>query len=109
LSGGNLQKFIIGRELTQQPEILIVSQPTWGVDAGAAQTIHRALRDLAAKGAAVLIISQDLDELMEMTDRIGAICGGRLSCFYPTMDMTVEKVGLLMAGVSLGEGETNAA
>jgi ABC-type uncharacterized transport system ATPase subunit len=46
---------------------------------------------------------------MEMTDRIGAICGGRLSRFYPTMDMTVEKVGLLMAGVSLGEGETNAA
>jgi simple sugar transport system ATP-binding protein len=109
LSGGNLQKFIIGRELTQQPEILIVSQPTWGVDAGAAQTIRRALRDLAAKGAAILIISQDLDELMEMTDRIGAICGGRLSRFYPTMDMTVEKVGLLMAGVSLGEGETNAA
>jgi general nucleoside transport system ATP-binding protein len=109
LSGGNLQKFIIGRELTQQPDILIVSQPTWGVDAGAAQTIRRALRDLAAKGAAVLIISQDLDELMEMTDRIGAICGGRLSRFYPTMDMTVEKVGLLMAGVSLKEGETNAA
>jgi simple sugar transport system ATP-binding protein len=109
LSGGNLQKFIIGRELTQQPEILIVSQPTWGVDAGAAQTIRRALRDLAANGAAVLIISQDLDELMEMTDRIGAICGGRLSRFYPTMEMTVEKVGLLMAGVSLEEGETNAA
>ncbi len=109
LSGGNLQKFIIGRELTQQPDILIVSQPTWGVDAGATQTIRRALRELAAKGAAVLIISQDLDELMEMSDRIGAICGGRLSRFYPTADMTVEKVGLLMAGVSLEEGETNVA
>jgi general nucleoside transport system ATP-binding protein len=107
LSGGNLQKFIIGRELTQQPDILIVSQPTWGVDAGAAQTIRNALRELAGRGAAVLVISQDLDELMEMSDRIGAICGGTLSQFYPTKEMTVEKVGLLMAGVSLDEGENN--
>jgi len=109
LSGGNLQKFIIGRELTQQPEILIVSQPTWGVDAGATQTIRQSLRELATQGAAVLVISQDLDELMEMSDRIGAICGGRLSLFYPTDEMTVEKVGLLMAGVSLEEGETDAS
>ncbi len=109
LSGGNLQKFIIGRELTQKPDILIVSQPTWGVDAGASQTIRRSLRELASKGAAVMIISQDLDELMEMSDRIGAICGGRLSRFYPTVDMTVERVGLLMAGVSLEEGDTNVA
>jgi len=101
LSGGNLQKFIIGRELSQKPTILIVSQPTWGVDAGAAQSIREALRELASKGAAVLVISQDLDELMEITDRIGAICGGRLSKFYPTKSMTVEKVGLLMAGVTL--------
>jgi len=69
----------------------------------------RSLRQLAAQGAAVLIISQDLDELMEMSDRIGAICGGRLSSFYPTAAMTVEKVGLLMAGVSLEEGEVNVA
>jgi simple sugar transport system ATP-binding protein len=109
LSGGNLQKFIIGRELSQRPDILIVSQPTWGVDAGAAQTIRQALRELAAQGAAMLIISQDLDELMEISDRIGAICGGRLSNFYPTAEMTVEKVGLLMAGVSLDEGDTDAA
>lgn len=109
LSGGNLQKFIIGRELTQKPDILIVSQPTWGVDAGAAQTIHQALRALAKNGAAVLVISQDLDELMELSDRIGAICGGRLSSFYPTADMTIEKVGLLMAGVTLQEGDQNAA
>ncbi len=109
LSGGNLQKFIIGRELTQRPEILIVSQPTWGVDAGAAQTIRQSLRKLADGGAAVLVISQDLDELMEMSDRIGAICGGRLSRFYPTGEMTVEKVGLLMAGVLLEEGGANVA
>lgn len=109
LSGGNLQKFIIGRELSQHPNILIVSQPTWGVDAGAAQTIRKSLRQLATGGAAVLIISQDLDELMEISDRIGAICGGRVSQFYPTREMTVEKVGLLMAGVSLEEGNPHAA
>lgn len=109
LSGGNLQKFIIGRELMQQPRILIVSQPTWGVDAGAAQTIHKALRRLAADGSAILIISQDLDELMQISDRIGAICGGRLSDFFPTREITVEKVGLLMAGVALGQGGTDAA
>jgi len=108
LSGGNLQKFIIGRELEQDPEILIVAQPTWGVDAGAAQTIREALLERAAQGAAVLVISQDLDELMEITDRIGAICGGVLSKFYPTRDMSVEKVGLLMAGVS-EEGERHVA
>jgi len=109
LSGGNLQKFIIGRELSQKPTILIVSQPTWGVDAGAAQTIREALRELAAEGAAVLVISQDLDELMEITDRIGAICGGVLSKFYPTLEMNIEKVGLLMAGVELHEGDKNVA
>ena len=109
LSGGNLQKFIIGRELTQHPEILIVAQPTWGVDAGAAQTIHRSLRQLAVQGAAVLVISQDLDELMALSDRIGAICGGRVSPFYPTLEMTVEKVGLLMAGVSLEQGVAHVA
>jgi simple sugar transport system ATP-binding protein len=109
LSGGNLQKFIVGRELNQNPDILIIAQPTWGVDAGAAQTIRQAIRELAAKGAAVLVISQDLDELMEITDQIGAICGGMVSPFYPTSEMSVEKVGMLMAGVSLEEGVENAA
>ncbi len=109
LSGGNLQKFIVGRELNQNPDILIIAQPTWGVDAGAAQTIRQSIRELAAKGAAVLIISQDLDELMEITDRIGAICGGVISQFYPTSEMSVEKVGMLMAGVSLEEGVEHVA
>ena len=109
LSGGNLQKFIIGRELSQRPDILIVSQPTWGVDAGAAKTIRLALQKLADEGAAVCIISQDLDELMNITDRIGAICGGRLSRFYATSEMTAEKVGLLMAGVDPEQGGPDAA
>ncbi len=101
LSGGNLQKLIIGRELDQKPSILVVAQPTWGVDAGAAQTIREAIRKMASEGAAVLVISQDLDELMEISDRLGAICGGVLSKFYPIEEITVEKMGLLMAGVEL--------
>jgi len=110
LSGGNLQKFIIGRELNQNPDLLIVAQPTWGVDAGAAQTIREMLREMAAKGAGVLVISQDLDELMEISDRVGAICGGVLSSFYPVEEMNIEKMGLLMAGVSLTEaGEKDVA
>ena len=99
LSGGNLQKFIVGREINQNPGLLIVSQPTWGVDAGAAQTIHKALRMLAENGSAILVISQDLDELMAISDRIGAICAGVLSEFIPTTDISIEQIGLMMAGV----------
>ena len=105
LSGGNLQKFIVGREILQKPGLLIVSQPTWGVDAGAAQTIHKALRELAENGAAVLIISQDLDELMSSTDRIGAICAGSLSKIYATAEVSIEDVGLLMAGTQLASSK----
>ena len=79
LSGGNLQKFIVGREILRNPAVLVVSQPTWGVDAGAAAVIRQALLDLAASGAAVLVTSQDLDELAEITDRIAVMFHGRLS------------------------------
>jgi simple sugar transport system ATP-binding protein len=103
LSGGNLQKFIVGREISQVPSVLVVSQPTWGVDAGAAQAIHAALRSLADQGAAILVISQDLDELMSISDRIAAICAGSLSQSTPTSDITIEQIGLMMAGV-VGEG-----
>ena len=79
LSGGNLQKFVVGREILREPGVLVVSQPTWGVDAGAAATIRQALIDLAARGAAVLVISQDLDELIEIADRIAVMFHGTLS------------------------------
>jgi len=104
LSGGNLQKFVVGREIMQAPDVLVVSQPTWGVDAGAAAAIHKALQVLAQNGAAVLIISQDLDELMAITDRIGALCAGRLSQLYPTRDVNAQQVGQLMGGLHALEG-----
>ena len=76
LSGGNLQKFVVGREIDRKPTVLVVSQPTWGVDAGAATTIRQALVDLARSGSAILMISQDLDEILEISDRIAVISHG---------------------------------
>lgn len=98
LSGGNLQKFVIGREVLQRPEVLVVNQPTWGVDASAAAAIRQAILDLVAKGAAVICISQDLDELMEISDRFAALNEGRLSEPRPTTGLTVEEIGLMMGG-----------
>ncbi len=109
LSGGNLQKFVVGREVLQAPSVLVVSQPTWGVDAGAAAAIHAALRELANTGSAVLVISQDLDELMQLTDWLGALCAGRLSRFYPTASLDVQQVGLLMGGANALEGMESRA
>ncbi|MEM6372226.1 MAG: ABC transporter ATP-binding protein [Pseudomonadota bacterium] len=98
LSGGNLQKFVIGREVLQRPEVLVVNQPTWGVDAAAAAAIRQALLDLAAGGAALVIISQDLDELMEISDRFAALNEGRLSAPKATAGLDVEQIGLMLGG-----------
>lgn len=98
LSGGNLQKFVIGREVLQHPEVLVVNQPTWGVDASAAAAIRQALLDLATGGAGVIVISQDLDELMEIADRFAALNEGRLSEPQPTKGLSVEQIGLMMGG-----------
>jgi simple sugar transport system ATP-binding protein len=99
LSGGNLQKFIVGREILQDPALIIVSQPTWGVDAGAAAAIHQALIDLASGGTAVLIISQDLDEIFQLCDRFRVINEGRISEALDPRSVSLEEVGLLMGGV----------
>ena len=98
LSGGNLQKFIIGREILQEPRVLAILQPTWGVDAAAAASIHRAIQELASNGAAVLLISQDLDELMAVSTTFAVIAGGRLSAPQPTDSISVEEIGILMGG-----------
>ncbi|KIN63632.1 Sugar ABC transporter, ATP-binding protein [Sulfitobacter noctilucicola] len=98
LSGGNLQKFVIGREVLQRPELLVVNQPTWGVDASAAAAIRQALLDLAENGAAIVVISQDLDELMEISDRFAALNEGRLSEPRPAQGLTVDEIGLMMGG-----------
>jgi ABC-type uncharacterized transport system ATPase subunit len=107
LSGGNLQKFIMGREILQRPAVLVVSQPTWGVDAGAAAAIHQALVDLAAKGSAIVVISQDLDELLTLCDTLAVINEGRLSRTLEGGKASVEEIGLLMGGVHGSSEETH--
>lgn len=107
LSGGNLQKFIVGREVLQRPTLLVVDQPTWGVDVGAAVTVQQALVDRADSGAAVVVISQDLDELLSLCDRVAILARGRLSPPRGPSDMTMAEIGLLMGGV--GRGTPHAA
>jgi simple sugar transport system ATP-binding protein len=103
LSGGNLQKFIIGREILQEPGVLVVAQPTWGLDAAAVVTVQQSLIDLAQNGCAVVLISQDLDELLALSDRIAVMHGGRLSAAQPTDTLSVDVIGLMMGGVTGGQ------
>ncbi|TIU02627.1 MAG: ABC transporter ATP-binding protein, partial [Mesorhizobium sp.] len=105
LSGGNLQKFIVGRELDRRPSVMVVNQPTWGVDAGAAAHIRQTLIELARSGSAVLVISQDLDELFEISDAIAVMHNGELSKPLPIAEATFEKIGLLMGGAEPGHAE----
>ena len=107
LSGGNLQKFVVGREVLQDPAVLVAAQPTWGVDAGAAAAIHSSLLELAAAGAAILIISQDLDELLTISDRLAVLAGGHLTPANDVANVTVEGIGIAMGGTH-SEGGAHA-
>ena len=107
LSGGNLQKFIVGREIDAKPKLLIVSQPTWGVDVGAAAQIRGEILALRDAGCAVLVVSEELDELFELSDRMHVIAKGRLSPSVPRAEATVEKIGQWMSG--LWDASANAA
>jgi ABC-type uncharacterized transport system ATPase subunit len=98
LSGGNLQKFVVGRELSQAPTVIVINQPTWGVDAAAAASIRQAIIDRAADGAAVVVISQDLDELLEIADNFAALNGGAMTVPRPTQGLTIDEIGLMMGG-----------
>lgn len=99
LSGGNLQKFIIGREIMQNPKILVAAQPTWGVDRASQAAIHKALINLRNQGSAILIFSQDLHELFALSDRIGVLYEGSLSQLKPAHQINPNAVGMLMGGV----------
>jgi general nucleoside transport system ATP-binding protein len=114
LSGGNLQKFIVGREIDANPKLLIVSQPTWGVDVGAAALIRGELLKLRDAGCALLVVSEELDELFEIADRLIVIAQGRMSPSIPTAEATIERIGEWMSGLwpqsgSPAAGSGNAA
>ncbi|TAN11462.1 MAG: ABC transporter ATP-binding protein [Burkholderiaceae bacterium] len=99
LSGGNLQKYIMGREIDAEPQLLIASQPTWGVDVGASAQIRAALLALRDRGCAVLVVSEELDELFEVCDRLHVMAGGQLSPSIARRDATRELVGQWMSGL----------
>ncbi|HKT96785.1 MAG TPA: ABC transporter ATP-binding protein [Paraburkholderia sp.] len=105
LSGGNLQKYIVGREILQAPKVLVVAQPTWGVDVGAAAFIRQQLLDLSARGVAILVISEELEELFDICDRIAVLAGGRLSPARLTGETNAEEIGRWMAGLFGDRGE----
>ena len=105
LSGGNLQKFIVGREIDAKPRVLIVSQPTWGVDVGAAAQIRGELLELREAGCAVLVVSEELDELFEVCDRLQVMAGGRLSPSIDRADASVAQIGEWMSGLWPGAGD----
>jgi ABC-type uncharacterized transport system ATPase subunit len=99
LSGGNLQKFIMGREILQAPKLLVVAQPTWGVDVGAAAFIRQQLIDLRNEGTAILVISEELEELFEISDRIAVIANGKLSPSKKLADTSIDEIGVWMSGM----------
>ena len=98
LSGGNLQKFVIGREISSNPKLLIISHPTWGIDAGAEYSIRQSLINLAKNGTSIIVLSQDIDELIEITHRMAVIYNGILSESFITKEINITKLGLLMGG-----------
>jgi general nucleoside transport system ATP-binding protein len=111
LSGGNLQKFIVGRETMLQPKMMIVAQPTWGVDVGAAQLIRQALIDLRDSGVALLVISEELDELFTISDRLAVLAAGRLSPSVKPAETSIEQIGVWMSGKfgdKAGDGAASA-
>ena len=109
LSGGNLQKFIVGRETKLNPTVMVVAQPTWGVDVGAALLIHEALIELRNRGVALLVISEELEELFTICDRIAVLAQGRLSPAYSAKELTMEQVGVLMTGNANAQAAGEAA
>jgi len=98
LSGGNLQKFLVGREVLAGPAVLLVSQPTWGVDVGAAAAIRNALLELRGRGCAILVVSEEIDELFELADRLMVMAAHRLSPAVQAVQLPIDELGRWMAG-----------
>ena len=102
LSGGNIQKVVIAREFSADADVLVVAQPTRGIDIGAAEYVHERLLEKRAAGAAILLITEDLDEALQLSDRVVVLFEGQAMCDLPRTEATTDRVGLLMTGVSEG-------
>lgn len=99
LSGGNIQKVVLAREISRKPRVIVAAQPTRGLDVGATEYVHAQLLEQRRDGTAILMISEDLDEIMAISDRIAVICEGEIMGIVPRYEATPEKLGLMMAGV----------
>jgi simple sugar transport system ATP-binding protein len=104
LSGGNLQRLILAREISSGPGLMVAVQPTRGLDVGAIETVHRLLLEQRAGGTAILLISEDLDEILSMADRVAVIYEGRISPPIAASDADVAELGLLMTGAASSGG-----
>ena len=100
MSGGNLQKFVVGREIGQNPSLFVVNQPTWGVDALSAANIRQAIVEIANMGAAIILISQDLDEILEISNKVAFLTNGNLSKPTNTSDIKSDEIGAIMGGIN---------
>ena len=103
LSGGNVQKVLLAREMSGAPKVLVVSSPTQGLDVGAVATVHQLLLDAAANGVGVLLVSEDLDEVMALSDRIAVMYDGRIVETMEAQGADRGRIGLLMAGHAASE------
>ena len=99
MSGGNLQKLLLAREIAEHPKLIIVVYPARGLDVGATESIHNLLMELRDQGTSILLISEDLDELMKLSDRVGVMFGGRIVGNFAIEEVDLEEVGLLMMGL----------
>jgi ABC-type uncharacterized transport system ATPase subunit len=108
LSGGHLQRLLLAREIAEKPRLMVVVYPARGLDVGATEAVHRLLLDLKAEKTAVLLISEDLDEIMKLADRVGVLYNGRLVGEFPVEEADIEQIGLLMAGSGTGGGKADA-
>jgi len=99
LSGGNMQKVVLARALSRKPKVLIASQPTRGLDVGATEYVRKRLLEERERGTAIVLLSEDLDEVLALSDRIAVIYEGSIRGIIPSAEATPEKLGLMMAGV----------
>lgn len=109
LSGGNMQKLILGRVMANEPKVVLANQPTRGLDVGAVNYVHEQLLTARKRGAAILLISEDLDELLSLSDRIAVMYRGQLSAPLPREKVTIQELGLMMAGHGFDSGSAPLA
>lgn len=107
LSGGNLQRLLLAREISDAPKVMIVVYPARGLDVGATEAVHKLLLDLKASKTAILLVSEDLDEIMKLADRVGVLFNGQIVGEFPVDQVDVEEIGMLMAGSALPKGEVS--